>query len=367
MKANRIASLATALILTAPWTSASAQSPFFPQAYVGLALGKSTLAPESDTAQTEDSDNGFKLLLGYDLSERSSMEFHLADLGETRFVGGGSLGYKTYGAEFLYNLFASQGLDGLEYRQGVIAYGKIGLGFLHNNASGIAFKRKHSWHISFGAGVGLNLTEKTRLRLEFNAYDTDAHLLSVGVVRRIGGVPAWPFRNEVPDFPPMPPQVIQIPTPVAPPEPIDVIPSDVDGDGVDDSRDLCPATSPNRRVDESGCVFGGILDGVQFELDSAKLTLPATARLDAVIQDMQRYPKLRVHITAHTDNQGNGEYNLQLSVKRARSVAEYLVEHGISPDRLRATGAGESQPIYPNENAAGRQGNRRVDFKVLNY
>ena len=341
--------------------------PFFPKAYFGAALGRSTLGPESDTPVTEDEDSGFKLLFGYDLSERTSLEFHLADLGEVTFSNGGSLGYQTYGAEFLYHFYASRGIDGLELRQGILAYAKAGLGLLRNSNDQIDYEREHDWHLSLGLGVSTDLTERTRLRLELNAYDTDAHLLSLGLVKRFGRVPAWPFRNTV--QPVIIQQVIQPPPPEPEPEPEPEIrmPSDVDGDGIDDSRDLCPATPSNRRVDESGCVFGGVLDGVQFELDSARLTLPATARLDAVIQDMQRYPKLRVQITAHTDNQGSAQYNLELSIKRARSVAEYLIEHGISPDRLRAVGAGESQPIYRNDNPPGRQGNRRVDFKVLTY
>lgn len=343
------------------------QGELYPQAYFGVALGNSTLAPESELQQVDDQDSGFKLMFGYDLSERGSVEFHLSDLGETEFVGGGSLGYQTYGAEYLYNVFAMRGLDGLEYRQGLLGFVKIGLGMMRNSGDDINFSREHDFHLSLGAGISTNVTEKTRIRLEYNAYDTDAHLISLGLVRRFGGVPAWPFRNIAPAASETPVVQVVMPTPAPEPEEEPFVPSDVDRDGVDDSRDLCPATPPNRRVDESGCVFGGILDGVQFELDSATLTLPAKARLDAVIQDMQRYPKLRVQITAHTDNQGSGEYNLQLSIKRARSVAEYLIEHGISPDRLRAIGAGESQPIYRNDNASGRQGNRRVDFKVLNY
>ncbi|MGB0867594.1 MAG: OmpA family protein [Granulosicoccaceae bacterium] len=340
---------------------------FFPKAYLGLALGLSTLAPEANIALAEDEDAGFKLLFGYDLSERSSVEFHAADLGEATFATDATLGYQTYGAEMLYHLFASEGLDGLEYRRGLLAYVKAGVGFLRNSNQGINYEREHDWHISLGAGASLGLTEKTRLRLEFNAYDTDAHLLSLGLVRRFSAVPAWPFRNQAP-APILQPVVAVAPPPPKPePEPQPLPPSDVDNDGVDDSRDLCPATPINRRVDESGCVFGGVLEGVQFELNSARLTLPATARLDAVIQDMQRYPKLRIQITAHTDNQGSATYNLELSIKRARSVAEYLIEHGISPDRLRAVGAGESQPIYRNDTPTGRQGNRRVVFKVLNY
>lgn len=353
-----------AAVIALPLQSHAAETVFFPQLYAGIALGKSTLAPQSNTALSDDSDSGFKLLLGYDLGERSSVELHFADLGAARFADDSTLSYSTFGVEYVYQAYANYGLSGLERREGFMAFTKIGLGLLDTNGEGIDIEREHDWHLSLGAGVGIDLMERTRLRLEFNAYDTDAHLLTLGIVRRIGVAPSWPFGNKVPA--PVPTPVLQAPAPAAP-KAVQPPPSDVDADGVDDRRDLCPATPPKRRVDESGCVFGGILEGVQFELASAALTLPARARLDAVIQDMQRYPKLRVQITAHTDNQGSGQYNLQLSIKRARSVAEYLIEHGISPDRLRAVGAGESQPIYRNDNRSGRQGNRRVEFKVLNY
>lgn len=339
---------------------------FFPKAYVGVAAGQSSLEPQSSVLLDEKEDNAFKLFVGYDLSERSSVELHAADLGEATFANGASLGYQTLGMEYVYNLYASRGLDGLELRQGVIVFGKAGLGLLKNSERNIRVNREHDWHVSFGLGASTSLTKQTRLRMEFNAYDTDAHLLSLALVHRFSTIPAWPFRNQRQEAPSRP-VIFTVPEPEPEPELETVTASDIDSDGVDDSKDLCPATPANRRVDESGCVFGGIVDGVQFELDSARLTLPAKARLDAIIQDMQRYPKLRVQITAHTDNQGDGDYNLQLSIKRAQSVADYLIEHGISPDRLRAIGAGESQPIYRNDSASGRQGNRRVDFKVLNY
>lgn len=366
MRAMRCTLLAALLTGAASIGTAAAQEPLFPRAYAGLALGASQLSPRATVAIEDDQDTGLKLLLGYDLGERWSAEAHLADLGAASFVGGASLDYQTFGAELLYHLYAHDGLDALERRRGLIIYARGGLGAMRNSGSGIGYQRDNDWHLSLGAGLGLDLGERTRLRLEFNTYDRDAHLLSLALVRRFDTVPAWPFRNRA--QPTALPGVLQpAPLPEPAPEPAPPPDSDVDADGVDDRRDLCPATPAGRRVDESGCVFGGVLKGVEFELDSARLTLPATARLDAVVQDMQRYPKLRVQITAHTDNQGSAQYNLDLSIKRARSVAEYLIEHGISPDRLRAVGAGESQPVYRNDTPTGRQGNRRVDFKVLNY
>jgi OmpA-OmpF porin, OOP family len=56
---------------------------------------------------------------------------------------------------------------------------------------------------------------------------------------------------------------------------------------------------------------------------------------------------------------------MTLSQARADAVAKYLVGKGISPERLRARGYGPQQPVDKNETAAGREANRRVEFKVL--
>ena len=76
-------------------------------------------------------------------------------------------------------------------------------------------------------------------------------------------------------------------------------------------------------------------------------------------------PALRIEIEGHTDNQGTDEYNLELSMKRAQAVYNYLLEHGISADRLTYKGYGESKPVSPNDTEEGRALNRRTEIRIM--
>jgi len=74
---------------------------------------------------------------------------------------------------------------------------------------------------------------------------------------------------------------------------------------------------------------------------------------------------MRVEIQGHTDSTGPVAYNQTLSEKRAGSIKAYLVKEGVDTDRLEVKGYGESDPIASNDNANGRQKNRRVRFKPI--
>ena len=78
-------------------------------------------------------------------------------------------------------------------------------------------------------------------------------------------------------------------------------------------------------------------------VDSAKPGIDTT--LIVLLNDN---PEIRIKIEAHTDSKGNDDYNLSLSKKRARSIVNYLIEKGISKDRLVSQGYGESRPKVPN-------------------
>ncbi|MGH7282675.1 MAG: OmpA family protein, partial [Polyangiaceae bacterium] len=73
----------------------------------------------------------------------------------------------------------------------------------------------------------------------------------------------------------------------------------------------------------------------------------------------------RMSIDGHTDNKGAADMNKRLSQNRANSVMQWLVSHGITQDRLEAHGYGMEKPIDSNDTDAGRQANRRVEFKIL--
>jgi outer membrane protein OmpA-like peptidoglycan-associated protein len=63
---------------------------------------------------------------------------------------------------------------------------------------------------------------------------------------------------------------------------------------------------------------------------------------------------------------GDENYNLELSQQRAESVREFLMQNGIEPNRIMARGYGETAPVAPNNTAAGRQQNRRVELVFPN-
>jgi outer membrane protein OmpA-like peptidoglycan-associated protein len=71
-----------------------------------------------------------------------------------------------------------------------------------------------------------------------------------------------------------------------------------------------------------------------------------------------------VVIEGHTDSTGEADYNQELSERRAQSVVQYLVSHGVDAQRPQAVGRGESDAVADNETPEGRQQNRRVVIKL---
>jgi outer membrane protein OmpA-like peptidoglycan-associated protein len=143
--------------------------------------------------------------------------------------------------------------------------------------------------------------------------------------------------------------------------------TDSDRDGVPDGNDRCPGTVPGSGVDASGCAVGQamVFGDVRFLLDSADLTADATHILDGVVQTLNGQKGIALEIGGYTDDTGGEEYNQQLSQKRAEAVRDYLVSKGIDASRLKAVGYGQSKPLVANNDIAGREINRRVEFKIL--
>jgi OOP family OmpA-OmpF porin len=142
---------------------------------------------------------------------------------------------------------------------------------------------------------------------------------------------------------------------------------DNDGDGVINRFDKCANTPAGARVDGDGCSFTDVirLPGVNFGAGS-DLLLPGTERiLEAAAATLNRYPDLQVEVAGHTDSDGPGDVNFGLSERRAKTVLDYLVMYGVAPERLTATGYGESQPIADNETVEGRAANRRVELRIV--
>ena len=172
--------------------------------------------------------------------------------------------------------------------------------------------------------------------------------------------------------------------------PVEIVPAgDADGDGVTDDMDQCPDTpagtvvnaqgcpdvpaapacpppAAGQGIDENGCAVPEklVLRGVNFELDSAKLTPNAKAILDGVADSLLAVQSIQVEVQGHTSSEASDEYNMKLSDNRAEAVRQYLIGRGVASERMTVKGYGETMPIADNNTEAGRELNRRVALEV---
>lgn len=104
---------------------------------------------------------------------------------------------------------------------------------------------------------------------------------------------------------------------------------------------------------------------IHFQTGRSEILPDSYQILDQVMDLIAKHHIERIRIEGHTDSQGSDRTNLRLSQARADAVRAFLVEKGISPERLEAVGFGESRPVAPNLTARGRAMNRRVEFHVV--
>lgn len=100
--------------------------------------------------------------------------------------------------------------------------------------------------------------------------------------------------------------------------------------------------------------------------DTAKYALRPAARekLAKVAGIVAGHPGLKLDVEGHTDSVGGDSYNQTLSEQRGTAVRDYLTNGGMAPASVTSKGLGESQPVATNDNAAGRQQNRRVEIVI---
>lgn len=105
--------------------------------------------------------------------------------------------------------------------------------------------------------------------------------------------------------------------------------------------------------------------GILFAVNKAELQPVAQGNLDQLAVILQKYGDTDVLIEGHTDSDGTEEHNLELSRRRAQSVANYLAGASVDPTRFTQMGYGESQPIADNASDFGKQQNRRVELAIM--
>ncbi|MBN1129908.1 MAG: OmpA family protein [Chitinispirillaceae bacterium] len=146
--------------------------------------------------------------------------------------------------------------------------------------------------------------------------------------------------------------------------------SDNDNDGILDVADKCPdvpgvfENSGCPAVKKTGQIARGslVLTGVRFETGRAVLSPSSYAALDRVAESLREWQEVTLEVRGHTDSRGDALINQRLSQARAEAVRLYLIQKGVTPERLTTVGYGEEHPIESNNTASGRQKNRRVEL-----
>ncbi len=106
-----------------------------------------------------------------------------------------------------------------------------------------------------------------------------------------------------------------------------------------------------------------VLEDILFDYNSAILLPVSKSSLDTLASKLLIYRDVEIKLTGHTDDTGSEEFNLNLSIQRAKSVKEYLVSKGVDQKRISFSGKGESEPLRSNATEEGRMVNRRVEFE----
>ncbi|MBL7861886.1 MAG: OmpA family protein, partial [Cyclobacteriaceae bacterium] len=110
-----------------------------------------------------------------------------------------------------------------------------------------------------------------------------------------------------------------------------------------------------------------VLNNIFFETGKATLTSQSRLELEKAMELLRVNTSMVIEVGGHTDNVGDDGFNMKLSHDRARSVRDYLVNGGVSSDRVQAKGYGELNPVATNESEDGRKANRRTEFIILEF
>ena len=123
---------------------------------------------------------------------------------------------------------------------------------------------------------------------------------------------------------------------------------------------MTDASAMAKAIAESGSIA---LYGIYFDSGKSTVRTESVPTLKEIALLMGNLPKLKLIVVGHTDNQGQYEYNKELSKERARSVVRELVnKHGINAARLKHDGVGYLAPVSSNHGEDGRAKNRRVQL-----
>lgn len=410
-----VKSWSSAALLALPvivgWTGTANATGRDDQWYIGFGGTGSWLAPDpvqSGNNTVEFLSGGGTFLIGKDLDERSSFQLQGFSLGEAILESGDSVSYNAADASIVYRFFDTRDNNLNQSVFGTSLFGRFGLGFAQRE-SDVDLERGDGVYFGAGAGFETYFTQNIAIRGEAFFHDIDAVSSSLSLVFRFGGtrrsrgglipsttssagtqfpaapssVPTAPTAPSAPAIVPTvpPPRVQEIPTtpttpitetsptvptiptvPTRPQAPTDF--PDSDNDGVADSADSCLTSTPGYPVRANGCpLFDGVLSGIRFIESSPDLEAESSEQLNFLADMMVNdYPSSRIELHSHTDNEGDVRSQAILTRARLKTVGMYLVDRGVSANRLVLRSFGGSRPLFDNATAEGRASNNRIEI-----
>jgi len=141
---------------------------------------------------------------------------------------------------------------------------------------------------------------------------------------------------------------------------VEVIESEDESEDMDTGMVTIDAEAMAKGIDATGHIA---IYGVYFDTNSAEIKAESSPTLTEISKLLNDRPSLKLLVVGHTDSQGDYDYNMGLSGRRAEAVARALSDqHGIDGGRLRSAGVGYLAPVASNDTAAGREKNRRVEL-----
>lgn len=134
----------------------------------------------------------------------------------------------------------------------------------------------------------------------------------------------------------------------------------IESDAMDTGMVTVNAEVMAKGIDAAGHIA---IYGVHFDTNSAEIKPESSDTLEEISRLLLARPALKLHVVGHTDNQGEREYNMELSRRRAEAVTRSLAtNYGADAGRLVAAGVGPLSPVATNDTPAGRAKNRRVEL-----
>ena len=316
----------------------------------------------SDNDRRADDGWGAGVSLGKPITQNLNMELALTGSSLDYKTGGGDYGLTGLGVDAVYLLNRDADFT---------PYGVLGLGVLRTDIPG---GDDTGLMANVGLGIMKRLTDNVSLRADaryrwdgnaanaFNANNFGDVVVSVGLNIALGqkAQPA-PKPAPVMDVAPTPvvqlPEPAPVPTPAPQPEPAPAA----------QPAPVAPTLKTKQAVmleqSKPGDVVV-ILEGVNFEFDSARLRPDAIVILDEAVQVLNYRKDISVDVNGHTCSIGTDKYNQGLSERRSKSVYDYFVDKGIAADRLTTQGFGETKPAHSNATREGRAKNRRVELFI---